>query len=144
MKSTKALLCFLHQHYIKKKDNSTGFANHCITNYHNLDLDNIWLLHCENKEKVLTYLENLEIKRAKKHNTNLVNNQLDIHNLQNPALGHKTIRNRDTPINTGILGQNMYISTRGLILDQMTLFVLCAYIKENLVKELQQRYLRIL
>lgn len=59
------------QYYIKSKNESSGFADHCISKDHSLDLNSIKLLYCESKGKKLTYLGNLYIKIAELQNRNM-------------------------------------------------------------------------
>jgi hypothetical protein len=56
---------------------NSGFAEHCISNNHSLDVNNIQLLHSQNKGKRLDLLEIIEIKKAVKENKNITNDQID-------------------------------------------------------------------
>lgn len=75
-----------HKKCISKKQKSTGFSDHCISNNHTIDENNIKILHKEPKGRKLNFLENLEIKKALYKNLNIVNNHTEMCLSDSPLL----------------------------------------------------------
>lgn len=58
-----------HRKSIINNVKNSGIASHCVDHNHFIDLDNIKLLHNETKSKRLCLLEQLEIKRSLRKNS---------------------------------------------------------------------------
>lgn len=77
--SGRSIKCRISEHRkdIINNRRSTGFADHCITNNHYIDVNNIKLLHSSPKGKRLDLFEILEIKKAQKEGKFVTNENTD-------------------------------------------------------------------
>lgn len=75
-----------HKYSINHNIKSTGFSEHCIAHNHNLDENNIQILHVQRKGRKLNLLESLEIKKALSRKKHLVNNQTELNTANSPLL----------------------------------------------------------
>lgn len=85
-----------HKKSIINNIKCTGMSTHCIENNHFIDLNNVELIHAENKGKRLDLLEQLEIKKSINNNKILSTN--DQQNFLNTPIIDKYIQSTNPGI----------------------------------------------
>ena len=81
-----------HKRSITTGKQSTGLSEHCTSERHKID--KIKPVKILNKGKKLNFYENLEIRKAIKHNKNIVNNQIELNPGSNLTIVNKLFKPR--------------------------------------------------